>query len=224
MMHDVGHDFVYNEHWPKTWNASVIRKYSSLVDEILPPYHQASSGNMGRILFYLEQSAKSEGATKAVASNYPCCITSTGRKRQRLIKILEKLPSKALERLTLIKGIVNRISFSDSTAVCILMENGDRVAVDRRSKVVLCCGAVKSPTILYNSLSSGEGISSTVSSLRNTIGERALDHFILPFVCFGNWHGHWQEAVTKPINGVHGWVFLNEHGHLHKDDSSLPPR
>lgn len=224
MMHDVGHDFVYNQYWPTAWNASVIRKYSSMVDEILPPFRQASSGNIGRILHELEQSAKSQSATKAVTTSYPCCMTPTGRKRQRLIKVLEKLPSKAYERLTLIKGAVNRIAFNDSSAVSILMENGDNVAVDRRSRVFLCCGAVKSPTILYNSLSPGEGINSTASSIRNVIGERALDHFILPFVCFGNWRSQWKDTLTKPINGVHGWVFLDENGQLHKDDSPLPPR
>lgn len=224
MMHDVGHDSVYNEHWPAAWNAEVIRKYNSMVDEILPPYHQASSGNMGQILHDLKQAAKSESATKAVTTNYPCCMTPTGRKRQRLIKVLEKLPSKAYERLTLIKGVVNRITFNDSSAVSILMENGDSVAVGRRSKVFLCCGAVKSPTILYNSLSSGEGISSIASSLQSKIGERALDHFILPFVCFGNWRSQWKDSVSKPINGVHGWVFLDKSGQLHKDDSPLPPR
>lgn len=224
MMHDIGHVSVFNSYWPKSWNAELILKYEKMVDELLTPYKHKLSGNMNLILEDALEIAKKENAARSVVKNGSFTIAASGLQRLRLIKVLEKLPQTAYERLMLVKGSVSRLVIQGSSVTGLLLANGDHMPISGRSKVVLCCGAVKTPTILYNSLPKPAFTHKQEDSVRNSIGKVALDHFTLPYVCFGNWHKAWKSSLTRPLNGVHGWIFLDADGNLHKDDAKIPPR
>jgi hypothetical protein len=58
------------------------------------------------------------------------------------------------------------------------------------------------------------------------------DHLVLPYMLIGNWWTGWgihtkdtnndHRHVNDPINGVHGWVFLDSSGEIICDNNIIP--
>jgi hypothetical protein len=231
MMHGIGHEFVYDEYWPRPWSSDIVKQYEKSVDSMFFPSTLTTAGRMSNLFDHICKDASSKNASNAVVRDYLCCVSSSGKKRLKLIKLLEKLPEHTFEKLMLMKGKVTHCIMNGSKIASICV-NGEIMPIPENGHVVLCCGAVKSPEILHNTLTTflhdakneKSSLSSAILELKRWTGRTALDHFILPYVCFGNWRASWPSSVETPLNGIHGWIFLDENGDYHNNDSKIPPR
>lgn len=234
MMFDVGHPSIYDRNWPSDWDSVTINRYAGVVDTILKPFSQRTAGNMLRLIGGIAEAAGDQKS--AVVYNYPSTMEPNGKRRLRLVKIFEQLPRKAYDRLFLLKGSVVRLSILDGVVNGIILSDGQTLPVDSGTEVILSSGSIITPQIVYNSLANAS-ISSKdkkeqeeLFKLQELVGVQLLDHFTLPYVGFGNWYGKWkvsgelQRSPDFPLNGIHGWIFLDERGNFHPANAKTPPR
>lgn len=242
MIFDLGHPLVFDQFWPKGWSYHFVKRYANKVNKIVNPYFQSSGGSMLNILEMVRSEAEHVNSSKCVKHPYFSTANATGLHRLQLLKLLGKLALQKLENLKVARAEVDRVVIRKGVVTRIIFSDGREYYVPSNAQVILCCGALITPSIIHKSFQSNltalemrewnnPRLVSEHGKVKELLGQQLLDHFILPLMCFGNWHRGWTNSLqdskgqilSYPLNGIHGWVFLDEEGNYLSDDSSSPP-
>jgi hypothetical protein len=221
MIHDIGSDSVYDNYWPKSWNSMTMRRLEKVVDELIPTTVVHCDGNMKTLM----QSASESPQNSQIFTSYVTTIDKDDDQRrwylERLLFDSEYLVTGQLNIVA--NQIAQTVEFIGETAVSVISTDPNGKILTSTAKnggeIVLCCGVFETPRLLLRSGLDLPGI-----------GRTLLDHPILPYLVLGNWKHGWnmnscdsRSLFKPPVNGVHGWIFLDKNGAVLPTTSSEIP-
>eukprot|EP01039_Chlorochromonas_danica_P002105 gene2102-2299_t len=230
-----GHDFIFDQYWPSSWNSNFVKRMEERVLKIIDFNEVETSGNMQKLISSVaavpqQEEAEIRGDLKHSCRQseewcrvkYRSTMDSSRSQRRGLGEVLQGIPS---DQLLLRLGVtVTQVVIEGDKAigVRVISENGkeDIVSPANGGEIILAAGVFGSPSILARSGVLHRQHPDDLVSLDNL-----QDHAILPYIGIGNWYSGWNikrpgsASDLFPVNSVHGWIYLDEEGNVWNEQS-----
>jgi choline dehydrogenase-like flavoprotein len=217
MICDIGSDNIYDNFWPPSWNSKRIHGYAKIVDKLIHQKEMRTSGNMKALM-------ETIGSTplQQIYLHYRATIDPNDcSKRWKLGNMLFDEDYESSGQLTIVYDFnVDHIEIENGCAVAVVDTNGQKYSPKNGGEIVIAAGVFESPKLLHRS---GIDLSG--------LGKHLQDHVVVPYISVGNWRNNWnifkmrpRKTHEYPLNGVHGWVFLDKQGNVLDKFSPQVPR